>query len=128
MPMVISQMGEPVHFSRPGEFTISESNGQWIPGVIKVISMEAASRDGQAMIEIAEVLLPVHDAEFVGGHPQELNLWRDVEKWTTAHVVKFRGQIFSIESIGTEDGGFRKMTCKSRKKEITNRSALNGRL
>ena len=129
MPMVLSQMGEDVFLSRAGELVIDPNVSAPITAVVRVTSQEATTQNGQAMIERAEVLLPVHADEYEPAHPDEYLLYDGkIEKLTTAHIILLRGQIFSIESIGSEDGGFRKLMCKARKSEVTNRSTLNGRL
>lgn len=129
MPLILNQMGEDVYLSRAGQLDIDPNIAVPIQAVVKVVSMEAATQNGQAMIERADVLLPVHSDDYEPGHFPEFMLYDGtIEKLTTAHILKLRGQIFSIEAIGTEDAGFRKLTCKSRKPEVTNRSTLNGRL
>lgn len=134
MPMVLDQMGEDIEISRAGELRINSFDNRRFTAVVKVISQEAnttkaSTTNGQAMIERAEVLIPVFlDEYFTSYDPTFYDYDRHDEKFTTAHTVKIRGQIFSIESIGTEDGGFRKMICNARNREVTNRSALNGRL
>lgn len=129
MPLILNQMGEDVFLSRAGQLNIDPNIARPIQGVVKVVSLESVTQNGQAMIERAEVLLPVHADEYEPGHEIEYLFYDGmIEKLTTAHIIKLRGQIFSIEAIGTEDGGFRKLTCKARKPEITNRSTLNGRL
>ena len=129
MPLILSQMGEDVFLSRPGQLDIDPNIARPIQGVVRVVSMESVTQNGQAMIERAEVLLPVHADEYEPGHEIEFMFYDgSIEKMTTAHIIKLRGQIFSIESIGSEDGGFRKLVCKARKPEVTHRSTLNGRL
>ena len=125
MPMVLDQMGEPVYVSRVGALSIHENDQYPIRAIVKVTSRESTTRSGQAMIEVAEVLLPVLPNN---GSLESMQYEGIIENLTTAHVIKIRGQILSIESIGTEDGGFRKLICKAVKREFTSRSTLNGRM
>lgn len=123
MPLMLDQFGEKVYISLGGEFEIHQDAWNGISAVVKIDTQEGANQNGQAMIERAEVLLPVDESRYQNGHFADI-----VKKLTTAHVLKIRGQIFSIEAIGTENGGYRKLICKARKPETTNRSLLNGRL
>lgn len=116
-------MGEDCYLSRVGQLVI-EPSASAVSGIVSIVSAESQTTNGQSMIERADVLLPATsddcgECTFQDG---------TVEKLTTAHIISIRGQIFSIETIGVPRAGFRKLTCKSRKNEVTSRSTLNGRL
>lgn len=118
-----SCFGEDCYLSRVGQLSI-DANASAISGIVSIVSAESQTTNGQSMIERAEVLLPASsddcgECTFQDG---------TVEKLTTAHIISIRGQIFSIETIGVPRAGFRKLTCKSRKREVANHSTLNGRL
>lgn len=129
MPLMLNQFGEDVFLSRPGELTIDPNTSVAIQGIVRVTAQESVGPTGQAMIESADLLLPVHSEDFEPGHFPEFLLYDGkIEKLTTAHIVHFRRQVFAIEAIGSEDSGFRKLQCKARRSEVTSRSVLQGRL